>query len=922
MKSALNLVIFSLMFILLSMSVSAHSASLSWTMNYPNYEVELYPCSDSACVNVGPRMISDVSSGNTYSMFYTAYGTEYQPTYHAAYFYKQGYRPIAYTLMSWGSEDYVWYASFSDSFEKKNGCQSAVSTLSVSDDNPIVGEAVSVSTSVGSAFTLSDDDPEAPYSSPQSHADYFTSDISASLDVFDINNNLVMSSPVKMLSIYQDGSAPVSFSLSTAGLSPGSYRIRLNTDPVDSICNQGNKIIRSSEYWIAVQALPNNPPVIGNIPDKVLSEDSGLNNNMLDLWQYATDETSDSGLTFTITSQTSTSVVECAIDSDRYIDCTTKLNQNGYSDITVQARDPQGRAGTDTFRVNVQPVNDAPITSAIPGRTVVECSQFSTFDLDDYVTDVDNTDAEITWTITGNSNLQTSVSQNHVTTITYTCGWAGTETLSFRAQDPQGESSVRTAAFTVVENTPTNEPPQISSIPDVYVFEDSGLNNNIIDLWNYASDAETPDSGLTFTITSETHTGIIDCTIDSNRYMDCTTQANKFGDSEITVKVEDPQGLTDTDAFTISVQPVNDAPLVSNIPGQIVTGCASFATFDLDSYVTDVDNALSEITWTVTGSTNLDVDIGASNVVTVAYTCRWTGTETLTFTAKDQAGLTGQDQAAFTVQAEHNTAPVIGSIPNKVLDENSGLNEKIIDLWDYASDSESSDSELDFTITSQTNNGLVTCSITSNRYVDCEVEDNEIGSSSITVKVEDPEGLSDTDTFTVTVEEQPEETYENNEEDNTVTIISITYDDKVKAGDYMHLNVYVVGDDAGVKTSIRIDELDVYETFSKLSGIYIQIPEGAESGKYSLQVSVRNEAGYQNIVYRDIEVLSNPVNTPNPTEVVESYEAPLFSGNIVISQQQQPGFYMQGLKGVAVGLLFMLAILVVLLFILRFKAKK
>jgi len=42
-----------------------------------------------------------------------------------------------------------------------------------------------------------------------------------------------------------------------------------------------------------------------------------------------------------------------------------------------------------------------PVVSDIPAQTIDEGNTFTTIDLDAYVTDVDNTDAEMTWSYSG-----------------------------------------------------------------------------------------------------------------------------------------------------------------------------------------------------------------------------------------------------------------------------------------------------------------------------------------------------------------------------------------------------------------------------------------------------------------------------------------------------------------------------------------
>jgi PKD repeat protein len=109
---------------------------------------------------------------------------------------------------------------------------------------------------------------------------------------------------------------------------------------------------------------------------------------------------------------------------------------------------------------------------------------------------------------------------------------------------------------------------------------------------------------------------------------------------------------------------VNDAPVVSDIPDQTISEGGTFATINLDDYVSDVDNADSEMVWTYSGNVELSVDI-TNRVATITTPgVDWNGSEVITFRATDPGSLYDEDAAAFTVTAI-NDAPVLDSIGSK-----------------------------------------------------------------------------------------------------------------------------------------------------------------------------------------------------------------------------------------------------------------
>ncbi len=93
-------------------------------------------------------------------------------------------------------------------------------------------------------------------------------------------------------------------------------------------------------------------------------------------------------------------------------------------------------------------MNDAPVVSDIPDQTIPEGDSFVTINLDDYVTDADNTDAEMTWTYSGNSELSVTIVDRVATISIPDPDWKGSETITFTATDPGDESDSDEATFT------------------------------------------------------------------------------------------------------------------------------------------------------------------------------------------------------------------------------------------------------------------------------------------------------------------------------------------------------------------------------------------------------------------------------------------------------------------------------------------
>ncbi|WP_139136859.1 tandem-95 repeat protein, partial [Vibrio parahaemolyticus] len=136
-------------------------------------------------------------------------------------------------------------------------------------------------------------------------------------------------------------------------------------------------------------------------------------------------------------------------------------------DLTISASVSDGvnPTASDSDSLVVNRVNDAPtVENAIADQELSEDFATYTIDLNDAFKD---SDSALNFSVSGNSNVLVSI-ENGIATISPTADWNGSETLTFTATDPSGESISQTVNFTVapvadivadkatvVEDTPT-----------------------------------------------------------------------------------------------------------------------------------------------------------------------------------------------------------------------------------------------------------------------------------------------------------------------------------------------------------------------------------------------------------------------------------------------------------------------------------
>jgi len=343
-----------------------------------------------------------------------------------------------------------------------------------------------------------------------------------------------------------------------------------------------------------------------------------------------------------------------------------------------------------TFYLNWIPVkvyytpNQPPVVSDIPNQTIAEGGTFATINLDDYVSDVDNTDDQMAWTYSGDSNLTVDIA-NRVATITpKDADWNGSETITFRATDPGSLFDEDSATFTV---TAVNDAPVVTGIPDETIAE--GGTFATINLDAYIEDVDNTDAQMAWT-----YSGDNNLTVDiTDRVATITPKdANWNGDEEITFKATDPDGLFDSDAAILAVTAVNDAPVVSGILDQTIDEGDTFTTVVLDTYVDDVDNTDAQMTWTYSGNGELTITIDGNRVATIGIPyADWYGSETITFRATDPGSLFNEDSATFAVTAV-NDAPVVSNIPSRTIVEGDTFTTVVLDT--YVSDVDNTDAEM------------------------------------------------------------------------------------------------------------------------------------------------------------------------------------------------------------------------------------
>ncbi|HCH6178971.1 TPA: tandem-95 repeat protein, partial [Vibrio parahaemolyticus] len=224
-------------------------------------------------------------------------------------------------------------------------------------------------------------------------------------------------------------------------------------------------------------------------------------------------------------------------------------NFHGDAEITYTLTDG---ALTDqaTVNVTVNAVNDTPVVeSNLADQTLAEDFTPYTIDLNTAFSDVDNVDGELTFSVSGNSNVLVSI-ENGIATISPTADWNGSEILTFKATDPSGESISQTVNFTVapVADIVADKATVVEDTPTIIKV----LGNDTFEGGDQVVSLDTNNGPANGTVS-----------VNPDGSVTYTPNDNYHGTDSFTYIVTSG-GVSESTAVNVDVTPVNDAPVAKD----------------------------------------------------------------------------------------------------------------------------------------------------------------------------------------------------------------------------------------------------------------------------------------------------------------------------------------------------------------------
>lgn len=351
--------------------------------------------------------------------------------------------------------------------------------------------------------------------------------------------------------------------------------------------------------------------------------------------------------------------------------------------ITVRVEDAHGASDTASFQVTVNEVSEPPVLSAISSQTVTEGMPL-TFTVT--ATDPDLPANELTFSLV--SGVPEGAEIDAETGVfTWTPNEAqgpAVEMITVRVEDEAGAAGTASFVVMVIEE---NQAPVLSALSGRMVNE-----GELVTFTASATDADLPSNALTFQLGEDAPAG---ATVDpqTGAFQWTPTEAQGPNAYTVTVRVEDGHGGSDTETLTITVNEVNQPPVLPQIANQSVDE-GLLLSFAIEA--TDADLPANRLSYSLGAGAPAGAHIDSTTGI---FT--WTPTEahgpgehSITVHVTDNGTSPLSDSVTFTITVnEVNQPPELAPISDQVIAEG-----ELLTLTALAADSDTPPNQLSFSL--------------------------------------------------------------------------------------------------------------------------------------------------------------------------------------------------------------------------------
>jgi len=452
--------------------------------------------------------------------------------------------------------------------------------------------------------------------------------------------------------------------------------------------------------------------------------------------------------------------------ANRFLTVSPAPNASGSVTITRTLTDGAGSVVSNAFVLTISAVNDAPTISDVASQLINEDSvlgplAFAIGDVETVASGLTLSAASSNPALIPNANIQFGGSGSSRTVrIVPATNQSGSATITLTVSDGMATA---TDTFVVTVNA-VNDAPTISDIGNRTILEDSSTPAIIFSV----GDVETPLAALTLSMTSSNpglvpngSTNAVFAGSGAGRSLVVTPAPNQFGVATITILVTDTNGAVASDAFVLTVAPVNDAPTLDVLAPLALQEDAGPQIVRLSGISAGAPNETNTLSITAKSSNPAlipspgaiaHVGAATTNSFTITPAANLSGSATITVDVNDGMGSNNIVVRSFVVTvAAVNDLPTIAGLTDRTIDEDGTTGA----LPFVVGDVESTPGSLVVSGASSNTNLVPVSSIVfggsgSNRTVSVTPAPDRFGSATITVLVRDA-SATNSSTFLLTV---------------------------------------------------------------------------------------------------------------------------------------------------------------------------
>ena len=466
-------------------------------------------------------------------------------------------------------------------------------------------------------------------------------------------------------------------------------------------------------------------------PEINISDILQLNEDTPTIFEYSVEDPNDDVIVVDIQYDSGYLSIE---HTDTTIFVVPQENWNGETSINIFISD--GNLITESIvDIVVLPLNDPPIvTIPIEDIQIDEDSENLFITLEPYFSDVDiNSNEDSLFYSIGDIDyelISTSILSNNILIVEFIQDVNGIAHLEIIATDVTGEFI--SSGFNI-EILPVNDAPFIlNPLVDIVVDEDS--EDSYINLLNVFEDVDvqTNSDELIYTL-NISDTILIDAIIVENEFLIIEYLPEQSGVSEIAVSCSDIGGFTVIDSLIITVNQINDVPIVDEILDQIIN---EDETISVEISANDVDSD-SLIFSVYSDEPSIALSLN-ENQILLQPQDNWFGESMISVTVSDGEFETSTE---FTLVVNS-----VNDLPIAYSQEVSINEDEFVNIQFTASDVENDN--LAFSITDQPENGIISGELPSIIYTP---NTDYYGNDVIVFTVSDGEYVSEDATIIINI---------------------------------------------------------------------------------------------------------------------------------------------------------------------------